>query len=128
MSKSVYVRKCRFLRNRRALINHPAEMGINIDDFFKDQIINYVKYLPFNIVKSYLKKPYFRETEEFRKNRLYKLPFMCGTIIYCYSDFHHCGYCGQADCPTETLWGLVDVNKNPKLSYYAVKEVFEECR
>lgn len=56
--------------------------------------------------------------------RLYKLPFMCGTIIYCYSDFHHCGYCGQTDCPTETLWGLVDINSKPKPSYYAVREQF----
>ena len=66
----------------------------------------------------------------FRKviRRLYKLPFMCGAIIYCYSDFHSCGYCGQSDCPTETKWGLVDVNKKPKPSYYAVKEAFEECK
>ncbi len=56
--------------------------------------------------------------------RLYKLDFMCGTIIYCYTDFPHCGYCGQTDCPTETLWGLVDINKKPKPSYYAVKEQF----
>ena len=56
--------------------------------------------------------------------RLHKLPFMCGEIIYCYGDFHYCGYCGQPDCPTETLWGLVDINGNPKPSYYAVKEAF----
>lgn len=62
----------------------------------------------------------------FRKviRRLHKLPFMCGTIIYCYCDFHYCGYCGQTDCPTETLWGLVDIDRNPKPSYYAVKEEF----
>lgn len=57
-------------------------------------------------------------------DRLYKLPFMCGTIIYCYSDFHYCGYCGQTDCPTETLWGLVDTDRKPKPSYYAVKEAY----
>lgn len=61
-------------------------------------------------------------------DRLYKLPFMCGTIIYCYTDFSHCGYCGQSDCPTETLWGLVDINGNPKPSYYAVKEQFEKIK
>lgn len=61
-------------------------------------------------------------------DRLYKLPFMCGTIIYCYTDFPHCGYCGQSDCPTETLWGLVDRNGNPKPSYYAVKEQFEKIK
>lgn len=56
--------------------------------------------------------------------RLYKLDFMCGTIIYCFTDFSHCGYCGQSDCPTETLWGLIDLNKKPKPSYYAVKDIF----
>ena len=56
--------------------------------------------------------------------RLYKLDFMCGTIIYCFTDFSHCGYCGQSDCPTETLWGLIDLDKKPKPSYYAVKDIF----
>lgn len=60
--------------------------------------------------------------------RLHKLPFMCGTIIYCYTDFGYCGYCGQIDCPTETLWGLVDRNGNPKPSYYAVKEQFKKIK
>lgn len=60
--------------------------------------------------------------------RLYKHPFMCGTIIYCYSDFEYCGYCGQEDCPTETLWGLVDKEYKPKPSYYAVKKVFGEIK
>ncbi len=58
--------------------------------------------------------------------RLRRLDFMCGAIIYCYSDFHHCGYCGQTDCPTETLWGLVDINGEPKPSYYAVREAFKD--
>ncbi len=58
--------------------------------------------------------------------RLYKLDFMCGEIIYCYKDFHYCGYCGQTDCPTETLWGIVDINKNPKPSYYTVRDAFGE--
>lgn len=61
-------------------------------------------------------------------NRLYKLPFMCGLIIYCYSDFPNCGYCGQTDCPTETLWGLVDINRKPKPSYYAVKEAYGKIK
>lgn len=60
--------------------------------------------------------------------RLYDLPFICGTIIYCYTDFEYCGYCGQTDCPTETLWGLVDRKGNPKPSYYAVKEAFEKIK
>ena len=66
----------------------------------------------------------------FRKviRRFYKLPFVCGAIIYCYSDFQFCGYCGQTDCPTETMWGLVDVNKKPKPSYYAVRDAFDACR
>ncbi len=54
----------------------------------------------------------------------YKLDFVCGTIIYCYSDYEKCGYCGQTDCPTETRWGLVDRQGNPKPAYYAVKEVY----
>ncbi len=54
----------------------------------------------------------------------YKLDFVCGTIIYCYSDYGKCGYCGQKDCPTETRWGLVDQQGNPKPSYFAVKEIY----
>jgi len=55
---------------------------------------------------------------------LYSLPFVCGAIIYCYSDSDACYICGQSDCPTETRWGLVTRNSEPKPSYYAVKKAF----
>ncbi len=58
----------------------------------------------------------------------YNLDFVCGTIIYCYSDYGKCGYCGQSDCPTETRWGLVDQQGNPKPAYYAVKDIYGQIR
>ena len=60
--------------------------------------------------------------------RLYKKPFMAGAIVYCYADTDACYVCGQEECPTETSWGLVDRDLNPKPSYYAVKEAFENIR
>jgi len=53
-----------------------------------------------------------------------KLKFLCGAIVYCYSDSDSCYICGQTDCPVETGWGLVDLNGNPKPCYYAIKEAF----
>ncbi len=61
-------------------------------------------------------------------DRFYNLDFICGTIVFCYTDYPHCAYCGQCDCPTETRWGLVDNNGNPKPSYYAVQKVFERIK
>ncbi len=58
----------------------------------------------------------------------YDLDFVCGCIIYCYSDYAKCGYCGQADCPTETRWGLVDQQGNPKPAYYAVREIYGKIK
>ncbi|MBR3956008.1 MAG: hypothetical protein IKJ63_11100 [Clostridia bacterium] len=58
-------------------------------------------------------------------DRFYNLDFICGAIVFCYTDFPHCAYCGQSDCPTETRWGLVDNNGTPKPSYYAVQKAFE---
>ena len=58
----------------------------------------------------------------------YDLDFVAGTFIYCYSDYGKCGYCGQEDCPTETRWGLVDQNGNPKPAYYAVKEIYGKIK
>ena len=55
---------------------------------------------------------------------LYETPYVCGAIIYCYQDPDSCHVCGQADCPTETKWGLVDANGEPKPSYYAVQKAF----
>ncbi len=55
---------------------------------------------------------------------LYSLPYVCGSIIYCYMDSERCYICGQNDCPTETRWGLVDCDGNPKPSFYAVQKAF----
>ena len=58
--------------------------------------------------------------------RLRKYDFLCGMFIYCWEDSSKCYVCGQSDCPTETRWGLVDLNEEPKPSYYAVKEEFNK--
>ena len=60
--------------------------------------------------------------------RLYRLPFVAGAVVYCWSDAPVCGYCGQADCPVETRWGLVDCGGNPKPSFYAVQRQFGRIR
>ncbi|MBQ3087979.1 MAG: hypothetical protein IJC45_11640 [Clostridia bacterium] len=60
--------------------------------------------------------------------KFYDLDFICGAIVFCYSDFPHCAYCGQSDCPTETRWGLVTVDEEPKPSYYAVQRAFDKIR
>ncbi len=57
---------------------------------------------------------------------LKQLDFLCGAIVYCYSDSDACYICGQQDCPIETGWGLVDLNGEPKPAYYAVQEAFSE--
>jgi len=54
--------------------------------------------------------------------RLKKLPFLLGAFVYCWKDGEKCGYCNQADCPTETRWGLVDTQHREKPSYYAVRD------
>jgi len=51
-----------------------------------------------------------------------KLPFLLGAFIYCWKDAPKCGYCNQSDCPTETRWGLVDLDGKEKPSYYAVRD------
>ena len=60
--------------------------------------------------------------------RLYALPFVCGCIIYCWQDSDKCYVCGQAECPTETMWGLTDRNGEPKPSYYAVRKAMGHIR
>lgn len=60
--------------------------------------------------------------------RLYSLPYVCGSIIYCWQDSDKCYVCGQAECPTETVWGLTDRNGNPKPSYYAVQKAMGHIR
>jgi hypothetical protein len=59
---------------------------------------------------------------------LAKLPFLLGAFIYCWQDAEKCGYCNQDDCPTETRWGLVDMQEQPKPSYYAVRDAFAGIR
>jgi len=54
--------------------------------------------------------------------RLDKLPFLLGAFIYCWRDREECNYCHQSDCPTETRWGLVDMEENEKPGYYAVRD------
>jgi hypothetical protein len=58
--------------------------------------------------------------------RLAKLPFVIGACVYCWQDSEKCYVCGQNDCPTETRWGLVDMNKKEKPGYYAVKEALKK--
>jgi len=58
--------------------------------------------------------------------RLTKLPFVLGAFIYAWKDSEKCGYCGQADCPQETRWGLVGTEQKEKPSYYAVRDALEE--
>ncbi|MBQ3045042.1 MAG: hypothetical protein IJD49_03735 [Clostridia bacterium] len=52
--------------------------------------------------------------------------YVIGMFVYCWGDSDSCYVCGQADCPVETGWGLVDGKGNPKPSYYAVKEAYNK--
>lgn len=58
--------------------------------------------------------------------RIMSLDFVIGSFVYCWHDSGDCYVCGQAECPVETKWGLVDGNGNPKPSYYAVQEAFAQ--
>ena len=60
--------------------------------------------------------------------RLYKRKCLIGAIVYCWQDSGACYVCGQTDCPTETRWGLVDMDGKPKPSYYAVRDAMGEIR
>ena len=60
--------------------------------------------------------------------KIQKLDYVIGSIIYCWADSGDCYVCGQADCPVETKWGLVDGEGNPKPAYYAVKEAFSDVK
>jgi hypothetical protein len=55
---------------------------------------------------------------------LAKLPFLLGAFVYCWKASDSCYVCGQSDCPTETRWGLLDMDHNEKPSYYAVRDAF----
>lgn len=54
------------------------------------------------------------------------LDYVIGMFVYCWQDSGDCYVCGQAECPVETKWGLVDYNGDPKPSYYAVQKAYEE--
>ena len=60
--------------------------------------------------------------------RLAKLPFLLGAFVYCWQDSPKCYVCGQDDCPTETRWGLVDMQGNEKPSYYAVRDALANIK
>lgn len=58
--------------------------------------------------------------------RIMAMDYVVGAVIYCWGDSEACYVCGQAECPVETGWGLVDNNGNPKPAYYAVQKAFSE--
>ena len=60
--------------------------------------------------------------------RLAGLPFLLGAFVYCWKDGEKCGYCGQADCPQETRWGLVDTQHREKPSYHAVRDALAKIK
>jgi hypothetical protein len=60
--------------------------------------------------------------------KIRELDYVIGSIVYCWSDSGDCYVCGQADCPVETKWGLVDSEGNPKPAYYAVQEAFSDVK
>ena len=57
--------------------------------------------------------------------KIMEVDYVIGAFVYCWGDSDSCYVCGQADCPVETGWGLVDGKGEPKPSYYAVKEAFK---
>jgi len=61
--------------------------------------------------------------------RLARHPFLLGAFVYAWKDKDSgCYACGQIDCPTETRWGLVDIQHNEKPSYYAVRDALMNIR
>ncbi len=106
--------------------------------FADDQIAHLYKSLP----DGYQLKDYEHTQEgqaEFFTDliqRIYKMDFVCGMFIYCYSDSTVCYQCGQENCPVETGWGLVSVDDDAdvmnsetvhlKASYYAVQAQFKK--
>lgn len=56
--------------------------------------------------------------------RLLKLDYLIGAFVYMWNDSEACYVCGQADCPVETGWGLVDGQGHKKPSYYTVRDGF----
>ena len=60
--------------------------------------------------------------------RLAKQPFLLGAFIYAWKDGGRCYACGQSDCPTETRWGLLDMQGREKPSYYAVRDALSKIK
>ena len=56
--------------------------------------------------------------------RLRRVKCLAGMFIYCWRDSGVCWFCGQAGCPLETRWGLLDPSGTPKPAYDAVKQCF----
>jgi len=61
-------------------------------------------------------------------HRFAKHPYVLGEFIYSWKDSTQCYLCGQHDCPSETGWGLVDWEGNPKPALAAVKEAYGKLK
>ncbi|MDR2526172.1 MAG: hypothetical protein LBC83_08365 [Oscillospiraceae bacterium] len=60
--------------------------------------------------------------------RLAKMPYLLGAFIYCWKDSERCYVCGQSDCPTESRWGVVDLNDDEKPCYQALAETLPKIQ
>jgi len=60
--------------------------------------------------------------------RFAKHEYVIGEFIYAWKDSTSCYLCGQHDCPSETGWGLVDWEGNPKPALAAVREAFGKLK
>jgi len=58
--------------------------------------------------------------------RLLKNQHLAGAVIYCLRDSDRCFYCGEADCPCETAWGLIRNDGSKKPAFNVVKKMFTE--
>ena len=56
--------------------------------------------------------------------KLRRVSCLAGTILYCCQDGSVCWFCGQRGCPSETRWGIVDENGDPKPAYDAIRACF----
>jgi hypothetical protein len=55
-------------------------------------------------------------------------PHVIGATYFRWTDPEKCWQCGQADCPVETAWGLLDREKNTKPSYYSYQAAIRRIR
>ena len=114
-------RMCEYVRH---LSPNEAEQG---DFIFKGDFVNHL----YCELPKLTKIPGYPHTPEGQGKffdylipHLYSLDFLGGAIIYCYSDSGSCYVCSQRECPTETKWGLVDLDGKEKPSYFAVQRAF----